>query len=141
MILFYDRNLNFWTMFTQPKLSRYSLLPSQLQIYIRRRVALIWPRISVTLLWVIASTVIHNIQQPIYISNKTFTVWLLYVFSQLSELCFGHGRLLWISDCINNCIIICTCPNTQVYTFFRCNIFVLTHYIDLLSIWHYGGSQ
>ena len=138
MILFYDRNLNFWTMFTQPKLSRYSLLPSQLQIYIRRRVALIWPRISVTLLWVIASTVIHNIQQQIYISNKTFTVWLLYVY-QSSAL----GMVVYseLSDCINNCIIICTCPNTQVYTFFRCNIFVLTHYIDLLSIWHYGGSQ
>ena len=138
MILFYDRNLNFWTMFTQPKLSRYSLLPSQLQIYIRRRVALIWPRISVTLLWVIASTVIHNIQQPIYISDKTFTVWLLYVY-QSSAL----GMVVYseLSDCINNCIIICTCPNTQVYTFFRCNIFVLTHYIDLLSIWHCGGSQ
>ena len=138
MILFYDRNLNFWTMFTQPKLSRYSLLPSQLQMYIRRRVALIWPRISVTLLWVIASTVIHNIQQPIYISNKTFTVWLLYVY-QSSAL----GMVVYseLSDCINNCIIICTCRNTQVYTFFRCNIFVLTHYIDLLSIWHYGGSQ
>ena len=139
MILFYDRNLNFWTMFTQPKLSRYSLLPSQLQIYIRRRVALIWPRISVTLLWVIASTVIHNIQQPIYISNKTFTVWLLYVY-QSSAL----GMVVYseLSDCINNCIIICM--YLSKYTslhFFRCNIFVLTHYIDLLSIWHYGGSQ
>ena len=56
-----------------------------------------------TILWVIASTVIHNIQQPIYISNKTFTVWLLYVY-QSSAL----GMVVYseLSDCIDNCIIV-----------------------------------
>ena len=31
--------------------------------------------------------------------------------------------------------------NTHESTFFDAIFFVLTHYIDLLSIWHYGGSQ